>query len=105
MQGLYLGRDVHPFSLLLGGCGRRLIAQGRVIGGVDAPHGAWPWQVGLYVGDNDLLFFCGGSLVSPEWVVTAAHCINPMMEASDFRIRLGDWHRFYNDGSEQVDFM
>jgi len=53
-------------------CGRRQVPTSRVIGGVDATPGYWPWQVGLYFSGQ---FFCGGSLISPEWVVTAAHCI------------------------------
>ena len=42
----------------------------RIVGGTTAPPDAFPWQVWL----NN---YCGGSLISPEWVVTAAHCIEP----------------------------
>ena len=83
-------------------CGRSAVPQGRVIGGVDAPQGAWPWQAGLYFGDNDLGLFCGGSLVNPLWVMTAAHCFKEINNLDDVRVRLGDTHMFYNDGSEQV---
>lgn len=77
-----------------------MVTQGRVIGGVDGQHGSWPWQVGLYVGDSK--FSCGGSLIKPDWVLTAAHCIDPKLQVSDYRVRLGDWHRYYYDGTEQV---
>ncbi|RMX59825.1 hypothetical protein pdam_00007343 [Pocillopora damicornis] len=86
----------------LGECGRSVVPQGRVIGGTDAIHGSWPWQVGLYAGDDDSKFFCGGSLIKPNWVVTAAHCINDNLPVASYRIRLGDWHRFFPDGTEQV---
>lgn len=79
-----------------------MVPQGRVIGGTDAIHGSWPWQVGLYAGDDDSKFFCGGSLIKPNWVVTAAHCINDNLPVASYRIRLGDWHRFFPDGTEQV---
>ena len=60
----------------------------------DSVHGSWPWQVGLYNGDD----------IKPDWVLTASHCISWFIKPSDYRIRLGDWYRFYVDayGTEQV---
>lgn len=46
-----------------------------IIGGTDAPTSAAPWQVSLNVPLQ-----CGGSLIAPQWVITAAHCINPSAE-------------------------
>ncbi|KAJ7394105.1 Serine protease 56 [Desmophyllum pertusum] len=69
----------------------------RVIGGVNAVPGSWPWQVGLHRRGR---FFCGGSLIAPDWVVTAAHCISSFT-GSDYTIRLGDHNRNLNEGTEQ----
>nr|XP_031313925.1 chymotrypsinogen B isoform X1 [Camelus dromedarius] len=44
----------------------------RIINGEDAVPGSWPWQVSLQ--DSTGFHFCGGSLISEDWVVTAAHC-------------------------------
>lgn len=46
--------------------------QERIVGGQDAARGEFPWQVALLL---DHLFFCGGTLVNHEFVVTAAHCL------------------------------
>merc|ERR1712142_708618 len=52
----------------------------RVIGGVNAKKGAWPWQVLIrFLGQPH----CGGALVSPWWVVTAAHCVYQMQTLMD----------------------
>uniref|UniRef100_A0A7M4E241 Chymotrypsinogen 2-like n=1 Tax=Crocodylus porosus TaxID=8502 RepID=A0A7M4E241_CROPO len=44
----------------------------RIVNGEEAIPGSWPWQVSLQ--DNTGFHFCGGSLISEDWVVTAAHC-------------------------------
>uniref|UniRef100_A0A6I8NJM9 chymotrypsin n=2 Tax=Ornithorhynchus anatinus TaxID=9258 RepID=A0A6I8NJM9_ORNAN len=44
----------------------------RIVNGEDAVPGSWPWQVSLQ--DKTGFHFCGGSLISKDWVVTAAHC-------------------------------
>ena len=43
-----------------------------IVGGQDADPSEWPWQVFIVIADT---YMCGGSIVHPEWVVTAAHCV------------------------------
>ncbi|XP_059931376.1 transmembrane protease serine 5 [Gadus macrocephalus] len=45
----------------------------RIIGGGEAPLGRWPWQVSLYYSNRHT---CGGSIITSQWVVTAAHCVH-----------------------------
>nr|CAD7268300.1 unnamed protein product [Timema shepardi] len=55
----------------------------RIINGAAASMGQFPWQVQLIMDQSE---FCGGSLISSNWVLTAAHCTNG---ASSFVVTLG----------------
>ncbi|MBW3909087.1 trypsin-like serine protease, partial [Neisseria meningitidis] len=58
------------------GCGTPAISPvitgySRIVNGEEAVPHSWPWQVSLQ--DYTGFHFCGGSLISENWVVTAAH--------------------------------
>lgn len=58
------------------------VFQRQVIGGGDTEITQWPWQVQLIKGGA----FCSGSLISDQWVITAAHCLDGTGATS---VRLG----------------
>ncbi|KAK4874417.1 hypothetical protein RN001_013777 [Aquatica leii] len=67
----------------------------RIISGQDAILGQFPWQVlNRYVVPAGR-GLCGGALVDPRWVLTAAHCADGI---SDFEITLGS---LYSDGRDE----
>lgn len=51
-------------------CGKQQ-STSRIIGGSDAKLGQWPWQLSLHYKGSHV---CGGVLISPDFVLTAAHC-------------------------------
>ncbi|XP_028810817.1 prostasin-like isoform X2 [Denticeps clupeoides] len=58
----------------------------RILGGREAwPH-SWPWQVSLQFGTMQA---CGGAVLSPLWVVTAAHCFKKYNAASLWTVMAG----------------
>ncbi|XP_078389164.1 transmembrane protease serine 13-like isoform X2 [Cetorhinus maximus] len=52
-------------------CGKRVKTTSRIVGGVPAQLGKWPWQVSLHY---KLRHVCGGTIISQDWVITASHC-------------------------------
>lgn len=60
-----------------------------IIGGANATAGEWPWQAQL---DRSGSHWCGGSLLSDRWVLTAAHCVDGQ-SAGSFQVNLGAHRR------------
>ncbi|XP_068103317.1 transmembrane protease serine 9-like [Hyperolius riggenbachi] len=77
-------------------CGTPLVSS-RIVGGTNAADGQWPWQIALYYSGS---FLCGGSLIAPQWIMSAAHCFQGRYMAY-YTVYLG-LHQLNVDSSHTV---
>ncbi|XP_055842942.1 uncharacterized protein LOC129909848 isoform X1 [Episyrphus balteatus] len=94
----YRGPEYTPMKLK---CGiapikspkRNMYSMLKIIGGKAARKGEWPWQTAIFNRFKEA--FCGGTLIAPQWILTAAHCVRKVLY-----VRLGEHNLDYDDGSE-----
>uniref|UniRef100_A0A8B9NZH7 pancreatic elastase n=1 Tax=Apteryx owenii TaxID=8824 RepID=A0A8B9NZH7_APTOW len=83
------------FSLWLGA----ISGSPPVTGGHEAQPNSWKWQVSLQIAYANYPGYynhiCGGTLITSNWVMTAAHCLR-----ATYRVALGEHNLFEVDGTE-----
>ncbi|XP_069343009.1 mastin-like [Eulemur rufifrons] len=83
--------------------GRELVG---IVGGCDVSARRFPWQVSLRfysLRHGQWRHVCGGSLIHPQWVLTAAHCVQPEeLEACAFRVQVGQLRLYDHDELTRV---
>lgn len=92
-KGLFQSLTVFAAAIFLFNCGAFADSgvQHRVINGSSTEDGQYPWMVALIdvtASDTATGQFCGGALVDPQYVVTAAHCVADVTP-NDFQVFYG----------------
>lgn len=81
-------------------------ADPRIFGGFLVDYDKVPWQVALirgYLPEPNRYAFCGGTLISPDIVLTAAHCVkNDLVRVDPKRLAIVAGTGFYGAGGERV---
>jgi len=72
----------------------------RIVGGVESEVNEWPWQVAM-VWKGSSGAFCGGMVISDQWVLTASHCVDGTA-ASSIQVLLGEHDYYDNNESNMV---
>ena len=80
------------------GCSlNEVVINSRIVGGEPAISHSWAWAVSLRVSGNQ--HFCGGSILSSHYVLTAAHCVDdPRMSRTELTAAVGTDTRYETVG-------
>jgi len=103
-------------SASIRGARRREAAGARIIGGREATDGRYPYAVSL---QDSIGHFCGGSLIAPDVVLSAAHCMQTeggykvvinrhnlnSTEGEEIVVKTEMTHPGYDWGTTDNDFM
>lgn len=70
----------------------------RIIGGKQVSIRRHPWQVALNIRGFNGSYLCGGTIISPRWILTAAHCFATTTKPVNVRVKEGATD-YVRDGS------
>ncbi|XP_035605249.1 serine protease 33 [Oncorhynchus keta] len=74
----------------------------RIVGGVDASMGAWPWQVDIQTAKDGHI--CGGTIITKDWVLSAAHCFPNLFDVSGYTLYVGR-HRLNSWNPNEISYL
>ena len=82
---------MHTHLILIGSveCSTKVTGT-RIVGGTNAKQGPWPWQVTMDYKRQTGNHWCGGSIVSPLWIMTAAQCFIYSVDPDKYTIVTGN---------------
>ncbi|MCE2196797.1 trypsin-like serine protease, partial [Streptococcus thermophilus] len=79
----------------------------KIVGGTDAEPGEFPYQLSFQdLSYGDPWHFCGASIYTEEWAITAGHCVygQDLNNPDYLQVVAGEWDMSV-DGNEQTSIL
>merc|ERR1712218_422738 len=73
----------------------------RIVGGQEVEVNEWPWQAGM-VWSGSSSVFCGATVISDEWILTASHCVDGT-NAAEIQVLLAEHDYWDSDDPVRMD--
>ncbi|XP_074599858.1 serine protease 30-like isoform X2 [Brevipalpus obovatus] len=74
-----------------------------IVGGQISLPNKWPWAVSIrLMRDEPEGHQCGGTLITPQWVLTAAHCFLSEPDPRHWTLNLGKYRKLIRDADEII---
>ncbi|XP_030059061.1 urokinase-type plasminogen activator [Microcaecilia unicolor] len=89
-------------------CGQRSHKLFRIVQGKSTPIESQPWIATIFWHSkkyNQNTFKCGGSLVHPCWVMSAAHCFQESKQTENYNVVLGKSKLYETDHDKEQRFQ
>lgn len=77
----------------------------KIKGGMPAAKGSWPWMAALVQGNLGPIrgFVCGAVLINEQWLLSAAHCFDPILSIEPkWTVYLGLYQKYSTNSTSEV---
>ena len=66
---------------------------------------SYPWQIAIREQTGDRSVFCGGTILTSDWIITAAHCVYDLRSADEIMVTAGHTKSSRTEASREKNYQ